>query len=145
MLGGNRKFKNLLIYPNFQLRLIGMSMAIAMVPLGLLFVFQYQVFNMEMSAAQINGWDSNHPHMIFLKEFQNNFHLIFLGAFASSLVICLTMGLSMSHQVAGPLVKMRNFFDRVAENKSEDQEIHFRKGDFFRELAESYNKRFHNK
>ena len=60
----------------------------------------------------------------------------------ASFVVCFFLGLLVSHKVAGPLVKIRNYFDRVGEGLEPEKEINFRDGDFFQDVAQAYNKKF---
>ena len=46
----------------------------------------------------------------------------------------------MSHRIAGPLEKLRKCLQEVAETGKFGQLISFRKSDFFRELADDFNR-----
>ncbi|MEH0861017.1 MULTISPECIES: hypothetical protein [Halobacteriovorax] len=60
-----------------------------------------------------------------------------------SFFLFLYLGLTMSHKIAGPLYRLNNHFKKLA--KSEEDEEHFlekvtfRKGDYFREIEDSFN------
>src|SRR5262245_23833505 len=59
------------------------------------------------------------------------FQLIFLG-------ITFMMSLFMSHRIAGPLYKLRTFFEEAAKGVYRP-ELSFREKDHFHELAQDYN------
>jgi hypothetical protein len=49
-------------------------------------------------------------------------------------------GIFLSHRVAGPLYRLQIFLHQMAESKNQHlKELHFRKSDFFPELADAYN------
>ena len=47
-----------------------------------------------------------------------------------------------SHKIAGPLYKLKMFLTNIREGSS-DREVHFRKGDYFLEIADEVNKTLH--
>ncbi len=54
------------------------------------------------------------------------------------LVICVVVGVVISHKTAGPLYQLRNVFDKVLSGDLAAR-VKFRKEDEFPELAESFN------
>jgi hypothetical protein len=137
----NRRIKNFLIYPKFQLKLIVMCMGISLIAPLLIFSFQIYSFKKLMENGAAMGLPETHPYFVFLQSFQNQLLYVFLGAVFLSFLICLILGFLVSHRVAGPIVKLRNYFDRVGQG-AEETEVHFRESDFFVDLARSYNKKF---
>ncbi len=58
----------------------------------------------------------------------------------SIVFICLSflVSLFISHRIAGPLYKLQKHFSELGKGNF-DQELHFRKKDYFTELANDYN------
>lgn len=138
----NRSFKNYLIYPSFQWRLVMMMMALSLISAVSLIVFQFFAFKSLQEIGIEYKLPEGHPFFIFLKQFQESFYVVLGSSLAVSIVFSFILGFLISHKVAGPLVKMRNLFNAVADKKTPDHEIYFRKGDFFQDVADAYNRRF---
>ncbi len=66
--------------------------------------------------------------------------LLWLLVLMQGILIILTFLVSifMSHKIAGPLYRLRKFFQEARTGNIE-QRLRFRKGDYFPELAEDYN------
>ena len=133
-----RKIKNFLIYPKFQLVLIGVN-SLFMV---LAFVFAYIGVSSGFDTLRQVGVDakvsSTHPFFNYI-DLQQAFILKYLAiALAAALVITMIFSLVFSHRVVGPITKLKNDLKRVADG--EDLTFKFRKNDFFKELPELINK-----
>ena len=137
-----RSFKNYFIYPSFQWKVILMFMLVSVVSPLILVFFQLQMFNEQMKSGELSELPESHPYFVFLKSFQDQFLVMFGFSVLASFVVCLVLGVFVSHKVAGPLVKIRNYFDRVGDGLEEEKEINFREGDFFQDVATAYNKKF---
>lgn len=138
----NRLFKNYLIYPSFQWRLISFIMLICMITPISLYIFQFMAFQDLLAEGKNVNLPDTHPYFVFMLKYQSSLYKILLYSFAASFALAFIFGILVTHKVAGPLVKMRNCFNEIADKAQPDQEITFRKGDFFHDLAEAYNKRF---
>lgn len=122
-----------------------MFMAVSLVSPTILVFFQLQLFNEQLKSGQLSELPETHPYFVFLKSFQDQFLVMFGFAVLASFVVCFVIGVLVSHKVAGPLVKIRNYFERVAAGQEDEKEISFREGDFFQDLAKAYNKKFNSK
>lgn len=71
--------------------------------------------------------------------------MVFAIGITVSFVISFILGIIISHRVAGPMVKLKKHFENVAQDIENETSVHFRDGDFFREVASAYNKRFEKK
>jgi len=138
----NRSFKNYLIYPSFQWRLVMMMMALSLISALSLLIFQYFAFRSLNEIGLEYGLPENHPFYLFLKQFQESFYIVLGSSLGVSVVFSFVFGFLISHKVAGPLVKMRRIFNEVADRKVPDGCIYFRQGDFFQDVADAYNRRF---
>ena len=66
--------------------------------------------------------------------------VIVLLVFLQLLFLSITFLISIftSHRIAGPLYKLRQFFKKSTDS-GQFEELRFRKGDHFQELAQDYN------
>ena len=65
--------------------------------------------------------------------------LIFLTAGGVELLLMAVAGILLSHKVSGPLYRLHHDMLRNADG-AEAKPVKFRKGDYFQELADAYNK-----
>lgn len=141
----HRSFRNYLIYPSFQWRLVMLMMGISLISAFSLFIFQYYAFEALGQIAVDYNLPETHPLFMFLKQFQESFYTVLASSLAVSITFSLILGFLISHKVAGPLVKMRRHFAQVADKSKPDGKLQFRDGDFFHDLADAYNRRFDQK
>ncbi|MBK9295090.1 MAG: hypothetical protein IPM57_11745 [Oligoflexia bacterium] len=138
----NRLLKNLIIYPTFQYKLVILTVLLSLITPLVLIAFQYISFSQLYSVGTESNLQQTHPYFVFLNQFQNQFYKTLALSLIVSFVLSFILGILFSHRVAGPLVKMIDFFNKVAEKPTDDGKITFRQGDMFQELPEAYNKRF---
>ncbi len=138
----NRKLRNFIIYPQFQVRLIIIIMAISLLAPVIILTFQLYSFHQQIKNGQMMNLPETHPYFVFYNEFQEKSIFAFGVAVAVSFCCALFIGLVVSHRIAGPLVKLRRHLEAVGQDPSQDKALQFREGDFFRELADAYNTKF---
>lgn len=138
----NRKFRNFFIYPQFQMRLIIIIMAISLLAPVIILVFQMFSFHQQIKNGQMMNLPETHPYFVFYQEFQDKSIFAFGVAVTVSFLCAFFIGLVVSHRIAGPLVKLKRHMELVGEDPSQDKALQFREGDFFRELADAYNTKF---
>ena len=142
-----RQLKSILIYPQFQFKFIFWMMTMCF--LNILIFAAFSV--LWVAKMQSHGVDlqlpTSHPYFVLLNDFSNSYVLVLVGALLLSSIVCVLVGLGLSHRIAGPLVKMRNHLLDISHSASADplKEVHFRASDFFQDLADSYNKQLHKK
>lgn len=69
--------------------------------------------------------------------------LINLGvALGFSLLLMAVSTLLFSHRLAGPMIRMKNYFSKISQSGDFPNQITFRKGDFFEELPPLINGAF---
>jgi methyl-accepting chemotaxis protein len=135
-----RKKRSLLINPKFQWTLIGYAAVTTLLVLFsvyALFSFGFQEFN---SIGTQAGLPPEHIYFQFIKMQEATF-LRVIAAIAVVVGLILTIGgLFLSHKIAGPIYRMQKEFNSMsAGDPVVIKEIQFRKGDFFPELADSFN------
>jgi magnesium-transporting ATPase (P-type) len=135
-----RKKRSLLINPKFQWTLIGYAAVTALLVLFSvygLFTFGFSEFNNIGNQA---GLPPDHIYFQFIKMQEATF-LRVIAAIAVVIGLILTVGgLILSHKIAGPIYRMQKEFNGMSgKDPLEIKEIQFRKGDFFPELADSFN------
>ena len=141
----NRKFKNYLIYPQFQWRLILLMMGVSLVAPVILLSFQLSVFYQQLNDPYVKALPESHPYLVFHNMFQEQSIFVFIVGISISVLISFILGIFISHRVAGPLVKLKKHFENVATDVQNETSVHFRDGDFFKEVAHAYNLRFEKK
>ncbi len=132
---GRRTF---LINPKFQLSFLAYTVGISLVTIGVFYAADAYFFWKFSQLGQGLGLPSNHVFFEFLNEqrsTKNFYYAITACVTLSSLVI---WGLLLSHRVAGPLFRLQKHANSVAEGRT-SSDVHFRKGDFFQEVADAYN------
>ena len=130
--------KKWLINRPFQLKVIVFGFSIGAT--GILSTFlALKFFFAKCHAALLQaGLPSDHPGFAFLSSQQRYMGLVFLILLFFNCVISILAGLYLSHRVAGPLHRMKQHFLAAASGKVPTR-LHFRKHDFFQEVADAYN------
>lgn len=131
----SEKRRNLLINRQFQIR-FAFFVCSWLLPLSLVYpVIIYKFFDIfinyvvtDASVAARTAVESTRQQMFWLLVF---FQLLFLA-------VTFVISLFMSHRIAGPLYKLSRFFDEVGRGHL-NQDLHFRKQDYFTDLAADFN------
>jgi methyl-accepting chemotaxis protein len=130
--------KVFLINPKFQLAfmawMVGISISVVLVYHGANWYF-FQKFHDQGIAL---GLPPDHVFFEFLRDQQRAMFFIFLGTAAAVFSTVCTIGLILSHRVAGPLYRLNRHMLDVAEGKTTNN-VKFRTKDHFQEIAHAYN------
>jgi hypothetical protein len=127
-----RRWRNLLIYPQFQLRLalihVGFVFLIVLAFAAILFTpLYFRVFSLD--AFQINSVTSEPLIQVFNR----------MGAAIALITVCsIVYHIVLSHRLCGPLVNMGHTIDSVI-NGDLSRKIHLRHKDFLTDEAERIN------
>ena len=133
-----KKRGRLLVIPEFQTRLIGLMLVMALAVIAIFYGANYYFFERYASLGLNIGLPADHVYFKFLSEQRQYMDRIFgISALVVSLVLGLG-GLVLSHRVAGPIHRIRTHLRQIAEGKPLSP-VTFRKGDFFPEVAEAFN------
>jgi methyl-accepting chemotaxis protein len=93
------------------------------------------LFNSFMDYVRL---DPKGPELTKLDSIRSEMTQLLILLQAGFLGITFLVSIFISHRIAGPLYKLRQFFNDAAAGKIH-QRLKFRKSDHFQELAESYN------
>jgi hypothetical protein len=137
----SRKTKSLLINPRFQWHIIGYAAAVSALVIisiyGLLSFGFHEFVRVGLEA----GLPADHEYFQFIKMQEGTFDRIIIAIALVTGTILFLGGLVISHRIAGPILRMQKELNRAStEIPFQLQSIKFRKGDYFPELAESFNK-----
>lgn len=134
------KRKKFLVYPKFQLTLIAINGAILAVVLA---VIGYQVFAsfQEIKSMGVeSNLAENHPYFKFINyHYGMLFQNLILG-FAIGILSSSFFTLILSHRLAGPIVRLKSYFESIVEKDTEIKPLKFREQDFFSDLAPVINR-----
>jgi len=129
---------NLLIHPRFQLTLILYALLIALISVGIFFFTFQALFGKLMDLGIQAKLDAADPFFDFVTQQKVWMQQVFFFASISLLTSISFLGLWVSHRIAGPMVRLKNFLDQMVETQKMS-ELRFRKNDYFSDLAESLN------
>lgn len=133
-----QKRLRLLIYPKFQLTLIGINLTIILLTIFFIGLQVHRSYNhMRELGLQVN-LPIDHSYFKFVTLQENTLIRFLMIAIVLSFIISLVVTLFTSHKVAGPIVRLKSYFRDIAET-GKVQDIRFRKNDFFEELPDLIN------
>jgi hypothetical protein len=135
-----RKTRSILINPKFQWTLIGYAAIVA----TLIFIAVYGLisygFHDFVKIGNEAGLPSDHVFYQFIQMQETRFNGVILAIAMITGTILIVGGLIVSHKIAGPLHRIKNEFNKMADKDTPSlHKIHFRDGDYFPEVAEAFN------
>ncbi len=126
-----------LINPRFQLRFTGVMTGIAFAAILIFFIANtYFFYTLQQLGREA---ELGPAYFQFLAGQQEKMNWIFLATSVVALLAMLVGGLWLSHRVAGPLYRFTRHLEQVGES-GELRTVKFRKGDFFPEIADVFNR-----
>lgn len=135
-----RKLKNFLIYPGFQLKMVIVQLILL---LGMFGVILAQVFS---SLEQVRNAISPVPlpaTHAYSRLIEMQWSTLFSGLMTVFLVGFILISLAsvyLSFRLAGPIYRLRKYFFDISKTGSfPEEELRFRKGDFFSDLPSVVN------
>jgi hypothetical protein len=136
----SRKKSSLLINPKFQWTLISYAAGVATLLLCTVYGFITYGFQQFIEIGTQLGLPKDHVYFQFIRMQEGTFNEVVLAIALVVGVVLIAGGIVVSHKIAGPVYRMQKELNLMSrENPVELKEIHFRKGDFFPELAEAFN------
>lgn len=133
-----RSARKILINPKFQLAMIGYVAFLALLTIGVLyFANSYFFYRFEQKGIAL-GISPDHVYFQFLNEQARIMNQVFLMTAVSVFSLILIGGAILSHRIAGPLYRLRQHLKGLSKGEPL-REVHFRRGDFFTELADAMN------
>jgi hypothetical protein len=127
-----------LIYPELQFTLIIANLIVMIGVFGAVFFSIYHSYSRLKSDGTKLGLPVDHAYFRFV-DLQSKTVYQSLGiALAVAFIISVIATLVLSNKMAGPIVRLINFFKGIT-NGQEVKELRFRKRDFFKDLPEQVN------
>ena len=134
--------KKYIINPKFQYFMLGFSLFQSFVTIGIIYVLNMRFFdNFKLMGQQANI-PENHIYFQFLKEQQTYMSHALVEVcllISASLIVSVVV---LSHRNAGPIYRITKHMNEISDGK-ELSDVHFRKKDFFPELAQTFNRMGH--
>jgi hypothetical protein len=135
------KRKVLLINPKFQLQYMAWSGSMTVGVILIMHAAHLWFFRGLREQAIQSGLPENHVFFQFIKDRQHEMDLITLVTFVVLALMISVIGLYLSHQIAGPMYRLKKHFEEVGRTHQHTP-LKFREGDFFQEIPDAYNLQF---
>lgn len=130
-----RSWKNILINPGFQFKLLSYFVGLFILTTISLYSTTYLFFwNMKEKGLKV-GIPEGHVYYQFLQNQKHDLDLLFIGLVAVNFLILISVGFIISHRVAGPISKVKSFLQDPAAH----EKLQMRENDFFKDLAPIIN------
>ncbi|MBI2606516.1 MAG: hypothetical protein HYW49_10605 [Deltaproteobacteria bacterium] len=129
----------LLIYPRFQLRLLAVNLAVMGATfLAVAFFVSRSYANLRAQGLAAN-LAADHAYFRFI-EYQSSLVYTYLGgALAVGFLLSAVMTLVLSNKLAGPIVRLHEFFRQIIKGQRPVPAVFFRRSDFFKDLPPLIN------
>jgi sensor histidine kinase YesM len=135
-----RSTKKYLINPAFQFSVIRyfvfLFLILAAANFASVFYFFYKFKNQGLAV----GLSSQHVFFRFIESQEQSMYFLMGGAILVSLIVLVLGGFVLSHKVAGPLYRLTQHMKRHNEEDKELSDVKFRKGDYFIEIQDEFNR-----
>ncbi len=133
-----RKWKNYLIFPRFQVSLLFFN---TLIVIAAVLVVGYQFDkNLEVIDAMAGRFNlqNNQIFLEMMEQLKADFMMTLWLVFVSTLLLCFGFTMVFSHKVVGATHRLKQYFKEVTEN-GHSYDLTFREGDLDPELAEVVN------
>jgi len=130
---------NYIIYPQFQLKLIVFNILFIMIAFMIAGLQMFRSFN---HFKELGASLKLPPDHIFYQYIDYQYYSCLgniLFAALISVILTTAMTIYLSYKLAGPIVRLRGFFKKIAEGEPVT-EIKFRDKDYFSDLPEHVNR-----
>lgn len=130
-----RNWKNIIINPSFQLKLLSYFVVVFVLTTITLYSTTYLFFwNMKQKGLKV-GIPEGHVYYQFLQNQKHDLDLLFIGLALVNFIVLISVGFIVSHRIAGPLYKFKKFL----KNPESEDKIQLRQNDFLKELEPLVN------
>lgn len=126
-----RKFKNILINPKFQLKLMSYFSVLFVLTTLSFYSTTFLLFWKMKQKAMAVGIPDGHVFYRFLSNQKSEFDSLFMGLAIFHFLLLIGTGFLVSHRIAGPIHKLKEFLSKGQSNPSD---FKLRDSDFFKEL-----------
>lgn len=131
-----RSVKNIFINPKFQLRLMSYFVVLFLITTLCLYSTTFLFFwNMKTKGLEV-GIPEGHIFYQFLQNQKHDLDLLFIGLAGLNFILLLGVGFLLSHRIAGPLNKMKNYLIQI---EGEAKPFKTREKDFFQDMTDVVN------
>ncbi|OFZ49100.1 MAG: hypothetical protein A2381_16000 [Bdellovibrionales bacterium RIFOXYB1_FULL_37_110] len=127
-----------LINPSFQITFIIYFLIIGVIALMIFYSSNLYFFKTLASEGIQLELPSDHVYFELLASQKHLMNKIFMITSAIFFILISLLGIFISHRIAGPIYKMTKTLNSF-QGVDDLREIQFRKRDFFKELADSFN------
>ena len=137
----NRSLRRLLIYPKFQLLLIGINLSVITFTMIVFWVSTQNALQDLAPAAGLSGIEVEY-YKKYLEYQSSQFHKALFLSLLLGVVFSGGLTLLVSHRISGPLVRMRNFFRSLSTFEGETNPLptlEFRDGDYLSDFPPLVN------
>lgn len=133
-----RELRNLIIYPQFQIRFVMYMIAAVFGTLVVVYIANVYFIQSLISFGKAMGLPSEHPFFLLISDQQHTLNQVFLIAGFVSVLGWSIVSLLLSHRIAAPLTRLLKSM-KAAGQGAQVAELKFRQGDYFSELASAFN------
>lgn len=132
----SRKFKNILIEPELQIKLMSYFLILFVLTSISFYSTSYFFFWRLRSKAVQVGIPEGHVFFNFLDNLKYDFDILFIVLALFNLILLIYFGFRVSHRIAGPFYKTKKYLSNI-ENEAEPFKL--RKNDFFKDIEPVIN------
>lgn len=131
-----RSLKNYLILPAFQMKFIGYFIGLFIISSMCFYSAIYLFFYNLKSKALAIGVPKGHVFFLYIDNQQYDLNQFLIYLVIVNFLLLLIVGIAISHRVAGPLYKMKNYLTSI---QPDSDDFKLRQKDFFKELEPVVN------
>ena len=132
----NRQLRNILIIPEFQLSLMSYFVGLFILTTITLYSTTYLFFHRLVQKGLSVGIPKGHIFYRFLQDQKSDLDLLFIGLALLNLLFLLGVGFFISHRIAGPIFKLKQY---LLDVNSGSESFVLRKKDFLKDLEPVVN------
>lgn len=133
-----RARKRVLIHPAVQFRFLALTGGIALAVIAVFYLSEIYSFSILDETIRASGLPPGHTLFARMEEHRDRLRFIVLMTTVFGALTTLSFGLGFSHRIVGPIYRLRKHIRRILAGEALG-DVHFRNGDFFGELADSFN------
>ncbi len=130
--------KNYLIDPQFQNKIILLFFILSISVLSIIYLFDSYYFEYFIQKGKDLNLEQGHVYYRLLEEQKDKMDRVFIITSITVTILVVIFGLILSHKIAGPLYRLRQYFMNNEYENGTD--LRFRKGDFFTDIPQVINK-----
>lgn len=134
----NRPRKKLIINPKFQFFFMFFMSFVSFIAISISYLSSFSFFWKLKQLGIKLGIPNGSPFFQYIEQQEVLFGKILFGSSIGLFLLALVIGVIFSHRICGPLLRLEKHMLRIASGK-EIAKIHFRKMDFFPEIATAFN------